>query len=219
MPHARFAGEVRRTREGTTLCNIFGRLMSQSDPASSMDQHIRSDQELVRIAQQGSLEAFTMLYERYLSVVYKRVCCLVPESDVEDVTQEVFISLMKSLKSFQGSAKFSTWLRTLTDRRIADYHRRRSRKAAEQPTDFSDTGSQLPPVKVTGVPADDRMMLRQAMSALPEHYREVILLRFAEGLKFEEIARVRGQSLEATKSLFRRAIAALREQVGEESHV
>jgi len=193
--------------------------MSQSDPTGSVDQHVRSDQELVRMAQQGSLEAFTMLYERHLSVVYKRVCCLVPESDVEDVTQEIFISLMKSLKSFRGDAKFSTWLRTLTDRRIADYHRRRSRAAAEQPTDFSDTGSQNLPVKATGVTVDDKMMLRQAIRALPDHYREIILLRFAEGLKFEEIARVRGYSLEATKSLFRRAIAALREQVGEESHV
>jgi RNA polymerase sigma-70 factor (ECF subfamily) len=170
------------------------------------------------MAQQGSLEAFTMLYERYLPIVFKRVCCLVPESDVEDVTQEIFVSLMKSLGSFRGSAKFSTWLRTLTDRRIADFHRRRSRAAVEQSTDFSDTGAQLPAVKAPGVAVDDKVMIREAVGALPKHYREVILLRFAEGLKFDEIAKVRGQSLEATKSLFRRAIAALREQVGDESN-
>jgi RNA polymerase sigma-70 factor (ECF subfamily) len=192
--------------------------MSQ-DKSDSVDQRVgRSDEELVRMAKKGSLEAFAILYERYLSSVYKRVICLVPEADVEDVTQEVFISLMKSLASFRGDAKLSTWLRTLTDRRIADYHRRRSRAAAEQPTDFSDTGAQIPAVKAPSVTVDDRVMLREAIRALPEHYREVILLRFAEGLMFEEIARVRGQSLEATKSLFRRAIAALREQVEDEFH-
>jgi len=159
-----------------------------------------------------------MLYERYLPIVYKRVCCLVPESDVEDVTQEVFISLMKSLKGFQGNAQLSTWLRTLTDRRIADYHRRRARGAAEDLTDFSESESQLPPIKAAGPCLDDKVMLREAIAALPDHYREIILLRFAEGLRFEEIARVRGLSLEATKSLFRRAIAALREHIGEESH-
>lgn len=193
--------------------------MSQSDLISVNQRVRKSDEELVRMAKQGSLEAFTMLYERHLSVVYKRVCCLVPESDVEDVTQEIFISLMKSLESFRGNAKFSTWLRTLTDRRIADFYRRRSRAAAEQPTDFSDTGSQLSPVKSPGMAVDDKVMIREAIRALPEHYREIILLRFAEGLRFEEIASVRGQSLEATKSLFRRAIAALRDQVGDEFHV
>ena len=192
--------------------------MSQSDPTSSVDQHVRSDQELVRMAQQGSLEAFTMLYERYLPIVHKRVCCLAPESDVEDVTQEVFISLMKSLKGFQGNAQLSTWLRTLTDRRIADYHRRRARGAAEELTDFNESESQLPPIKAAGPCLDDKVMLREAIAALPDHYREIVLLRFAEGLRFEEIARARGLSLEATKSLFRRAIAALREHIGEESH-
>ena len=60
---------------------------------------------------------------------------------------------------------------------------------------------------------DDLILIRQALKELPEHYQEVILLRFAEGLKFNEIAQIQGQSLEATKSLYRRAIAALNKKV------
>jgi DNA-directed RNA polymerase specialized sigma24 family protein len=62
---------------------------------------------------------------------------------------------------------------------------------------------------------DDAIVIRKAMRALPDDYQDILLLRFAEGLQFNQIAQMRGQSLEATKSLFRRAIAALRRQMGE----
>ena len=53
------------------------------------------------------------------------------------------------------------------------------------------------------------------MQQLPEHYQEIVLMRFADGLTFTQIAQERGQSLEATKSLYRRAIQALRQQMSE----
>ena len=57
--------------------------------------------------------------------MYKRVRFVIPEEDVEDITQEIFIAVMKSLKSFRYEARFSTWLRTLVNRQVADYYRRR----------------------------------------------------------------------------------------------
>jgi RNA polymerase sigma-70 factor (ECF subfamily) len=161
--------------------------------------------DLIKAAQQGKLEAFTALYERYLPVVYHRVRYLVPEEDVEDVTQDIFIATLRSLKSFRGDAKFSTWLRTVTNRQIADYYRRRRLPEAQldermhSPTDPSVT--------------DEVLLLRQSFRRLPQKYQEILLLRFAEGMHFEEIARLQGRTLEATKSFFRRAIAALHKQV------
>ena len=179
-----------------------------------------NDEALVRLAQQGNLEAFNNLYQHYLPAVYNRVRYVVPEQDVEDVVQEVFISVVKSLDSFKGNAQFSTWLRTLTNRRVADYYRKQKPLEAELDVDLSEANpGQVPGLRVAARTAavDDAMMLRQALRALPDNYREVLLLRFAEGLPFKEIAHQRGQSLEATKSLFRRAIAALRKQVEEEN--
>ena len=54
-----------------------------------------SDDSLVGLAQQGDLEAFTVLYERYFPSVFNRVRFTIPEPDVEDLTQEVFIAVMK----------------------------------------------------------------------------------------------------------------------------
>jgi RNA polymerase sigma-70 factor (ECF subfamily) len=184
------------------------------------DKRAVDDAELVRQAQQGSLDAFTGLCERYLPAVYNRVRYVVPEQDVEDVTQEVFVALMKSLRSFRGDARFSTWLRTLTNRRIADYYRKRGREGTQLDVDLSEVNPGLSPdfrAEADTVTIDDRVMLRQALRALPERHREILLLRFAEGLQFNEIARLQGQSLEATKSLFRRAVVALRRQVGEDN--
>jgi RNA polymerase sigma-70 factor (ECF subfamily) len=175
----------------------------------------QSDQELVTLAQQGSMAAFTTLYERHLPSVSKRVCYLIPEQDIEDVTQEVFMAVMKSLKSFRGDAQFSTWLRTLTNRNIANYYRRRERTKDHLNLELNEMNIHSIPNPMTNAAKtiDERVVLRQGLRALPEHYREVIVLRFAEGMRFNEIAEARGQSLEATKSLFRRALSALRTQL------
>ena len=60
---------------------------------------------------------------------------------------------------------------------------------------------------------EERIYIQKALSQLPDNYREVLLLRFAEDLQFNEIAELMNQNMEATKSLFRRAVAALRNQL------
>ncbi|HTX91946.1 MAG TPA: sigma-70 family RNA polymerase sigma factor [Anaerolineales bacterium] len=163
------------------------------------------ENDLIEAAQQGKLEAFTVLYERYLPAVFNRVRYLVPEEDVEDVTQDVFIAALRSLRGFRGTAQFSTWLRTITNRQIADYYRRR-----HLPESALDERLRAPHDPVA---ADEVFIIRQAFRRLPQKYQEILLLRFAEGLHFDEIARLQGRTLEATKSFFRRAVAALHKQV------
>ena len=168
-----------------------------------------SDNHLIEQFGQGDLSAFDVLYNRYVKSVYNRVRYVVPEMDVDDVTQEVFIAMLGSLHLFRGDAQFSTWLRTLTNNKVAEYYRRRTRKKetmlvdlvfAEHQGDHSNARSM-----------EDRITLRRALMNLPKQYREVILLRFAEGMPFIEIADLQNKNLEATKSLFRRAMKTLRE--------
>ena len=192
--------------------------MYQKTNKSVKDLSILDDEELIRNAQQGDGTAFNILYERYLPGVFNRVRYRIPERDVEDVTQEVFIAAMRSIKNFRGKAQFSTWLRTVTNRRIADYYRSRNDAEAELAVPLSEAHpSYVPNLRMSDTTdsTDDKMIIQDALLQIPEHYQEVILLRFAEGLKFKEIAREMGQSLEATKSLFRRAMSALRDELGE----
>lgn len=192
--------------------------MFQKKPDSMRDEKVPSDAELIRKIVHGHLDSFTVLYERHLPSVYNRVRYRIPESDVEDVTQEVFITALRSLKSFQGNAQFSTWLRTLTNRRVADFYRSKEvANTQSEPLRGDGESLRIEMLSVAGKNSisDDRIVLREALLELPEHYQEILLLRFAEGLKFREIAKTMGQSLEATKSLYRRAMDALREIVGD----
>lgn len=167
-----------------------------------------SDEVLIQKYVGGSKEAFDVLYYRHLPKVYKRVRYVVPENDVEDVTQEIFIAALKSLPSFRGDAKFGTWLRTLTNHKVAEFYRRRTRKQEPRLAPLSDAIAQV--AGSTSQTLEERIFLQRALENLPENYREILLLRFAEDMQFNEIAELTNQNLEATKSLFRRAVTALR---------
>ncbi|PJF23548.1 MAG: hypothetical protein CUN56_00435 [Phototrophicales bacterium] len=174
-----------------------------------------SDLQLVTRAQQGDREAFLTLYNRYLNKVYNRVRSRVPEADVEDVTQEIFLAVVRSLASFRQESKFNTWLYTIVNRQIADYYRRSKKKGNPNPVmSLEAMRAQEPSYEHTTI--DDEAALKRALNAVPEHYREIVLMRFADGLSFAEIAEELGKSLEAVKSLYRRAVQAIRDEIGEE---
>ncbi|MCZ2128162.1 MAG: RNA polymerase sigma factor [Anaerolineales bacterium] len=175
---------------------------------NSPHQQEISDEVLIRRYLNGEVEVFDLLYYRHLPKVHKRVRYVIPPNDVEDVTQEVFIAAVKALPSFRGDAKFSTWLRTLTNHKVAEYYRKRSRKQEPQIAALTETLAH--PDNLSFHSVEERIYLQRALMSLPENYREILLLRFAEGLQFNEIAEAGNRNLEATKSLFRRAVTALR---------
>src|SRR5512133_1755058 len=116
-----------------------------------------SDEELARRAQAGAQDAFVLLYESFFSVVYAWARFKVPEADVEDVTQEIFIAVMKSLRSFKSQSKVSTWLRTITNHKIADYYRARKIKQPVELDDYDELDAQqlLRPIKNDDCDQDD----------------------------------------------------------------
>jgi RNA polymerase sigma-70 factor (ECF subfamily) len=169
-----------------------------------------SDEDLARSAQAGTQDAFVLLYERYFANVFARVRFKVPESDVEDVTQEIFIAMLKSLGSFRGRSKFSSWLWTITNRKIADYYRSRKVGLTEQ-DDYEELVTRNLSNHTANVDsqADDLATVQYALLELPKNYQDILLMRFVDEMPFNEIALQNGQSLEATKSLFRRSMTAL----------
>jgi RNA polymerase sigma-70 factor (ECF subfamily) len=168
------------------------------------------DETLVDQVQSGEWEAFEVLYQRYLPRVYNRLRALMPQEDVEDLTQEVFLAVVRSLSSFEKASTFSTWLYAIINHKVSDYYRRRGRREDMERLFYEQEArlSRDPQPK-----AEDRAVVRQVLLRLPEQYRDAILLRFAEGLAFKDIAKSLGLSLEATKSLYRRAITAARKEL------
>jgi RNA polymerase sigma-70 factor (ECF subfamily) len=173
-----------------------------------------SDEQLARTAQLGDQDAFFALYNRYLQRVYNRVRSKIPPQDVDDVTQEVFLAVVRSLDSYEQRARFNTWLYTIVNRQIADFYRRRSRSHRLASAELDDETEDVAAASVQES-ADQRIAIQRALDKLPQHYQDIIALRFLDGLSFSEIAEQRGQTLEAVKSLYRRAVQALRDELGD----
>ena len=176
----------------------------------------QNDEYLASLAQKGDQDAFLELYNRYLNKVHNRVRARIPTPFVDDVTQEIFIAVMRSLAQFEQRSRFSTWLYTITNRQIADFYRRRNRRHDDQLVDLDHATNRASEQIYQHERGDEQALIQKAMTTLPEHYQEVIFLRFADGLTFNEIAEEREQTLEAVKSLYRRAIQALRDEMGVE---
>jgi RNA polymerase sigma-70 factor, ECF subfamily len=170
---------------------------------------VLEDTALVQLINNGNFEAFNILYDRYINMVYRRVAMLIPVADVEDVTQEVFISVLKSIKQYRQEAKFSTWLRTITNRRIADFYRQRE-TAAQKNIDDLDIDDNVKNNRNTNMDFDTTILLQQVVKQLSNDQQEILLLRFVDGLQFNEIADHLSISLDAAKSRFRRAVELVR---------
>ncbi len=176
-------------------------------PKTSMSRKRLTDEELVERIKNGDRESLAILIEAYFPKVYNRVQSLVPESSAEDVTQDIFLSLLDSINSFQVKSAFATWFHRIMMNRVADYHRKRSRRKNQLIEDYEPRT--INPWKAK----DDELMAKQILLELPERHRAILLLRFSEGLYFAEIAEKLGLTYEATRSRYRRAIAAFREKI------
>lgn len=167
-----------------------------------------SDEQLAEMARAGHREALETLCDRYLPCVYNRLRALLPPEAVEDVTQEVFIAAVRGIGRYRAQSLFRTWIAGITRHKVADYYRRRSRQPQVVPLCSEADCAQNPD------PWQERSLVRLALQRLPIHYQEILLLRFADGMRFGQIADALGISLEAAKSRYRRAVVAVAREIG-----
>ena len=179
------------------------------------------DAALMLRVKQGDTAAFTELVEKYrqpvMNVVYR---ILRDATEAEDLAQNVFVQVYKSAGRYEISAKFSTWLFTITRNLCLNEIRRRSRHPAEsldathaedddQPLrQFEDKKNVAPPD--TLLHGELTQKIEAALAELPENQRTAILLCRRDELSYEEISEVLGCSLSATKSLIHRGRETLK---------
>ena len=181
---------------------------------------LENEDQLVKESMDGDVNALALLSEHYFPFVFRRVWISVPNNDAEDVTQEVFVSVVQKIAFFKKQSKFSTWLFAITYNKIADYYRKN--KTALSNLQLEDTAIELKlsisRSLLSSEKINDIIMLRMGISKISSRYKEIIILRYFEGLSFREISSILNLSYEATKSLFRRAISSLRKSMGEDTH-
>lgn len=176
-----------------------------------------TDVALMRRVKDGDEDAFRQLIERHQRVVINVIHRAIGDAwEAEDLAQRVFIQVYRSAGRYQPTAKFTTWLFTITHNTIRNEYRRRSRHAAES-IDALPEGVELP---ATGNnPASEaserelQQRIRAAVQELPDAQRTAVILCRYEGQSYEEIAAVLGCSVSAVKSLLHRARETLKERL------
>ena len=168
--------------------------------------------ELLGEVARGDDRAFAELHRRFARVVHGIALARVAPSDAEDVVQEVFVRVHRSLATLRDPESFPAWICTLARNVSADAARKSGRRPPTEP--LRDV-----PAPAVVSPADDdgvRERVLERLRELPEAYRETLLLRLAEGLTGPEIAARTGLTPGSVRVNLCRGLARLRELLGEE---
>ena len=186
----------------------------------------QEDRALLSRAQAGDADAFEALVARHRDDVYALALRITrSEADAAEVAQDTFLSAYQHLADFRGDAAFGSWVhRIAANNALMRLRRQRVKQAAEnelRAPEFNERGSLLDAPHPHFVRAADEEILdaelgqaiQRAADQLPDSYRQVFLLRDVDGLSYEEIAAVTGESVAAIKSRLHRARLAMREAI------
>lgn len=174
------------------------------------------DAALMAQVAHGDTVAFERLVERHQSLVIGTVGRMLGHnSDVEDVAQQVFIRVWKGAPRYRPTAKFTTWLLTITRNLVFNEARRRKRHPGdtldvkgEETLALTEPARRVPDEEL--LEAELERAIESAISALPEKQRMAVILRRYESKSYEEIGGVLGLTVPAVKSLLFRARTELR---------
>lgn len=185
-----------------------------------------SDESLMLRYAQNEPAAFDELFSRHHSSVLAFIRGFVPATqEAEDLLQQVFLRVIRNRERYQPTAKFTTWLYTITRSVCIDSTRKRKPKAVLRIVHSRETGEQeIASEEIAGSDICPRQTLHestlrerieQALQTIPETQREVFLLRENTTLTFAEMGAMLGCSENTVKSRMHYALLALRSKLEE----
>ena len=189
-----------------TAIHVEQRVQSSPDSISA---------EVIHACQQGDREAFRLLFEAYRDRVYSIACYqLSDEAAADDITQQIFVKLFTRIGQFRGDSEFTTWLYRLVINSCLDERRRQRR--------FLPIAEDAPMPRTIHRKAPETRYerreiagsVRLAIEGLKPKMRLPILLKYIEGLSYEEISAVLGCSKGTVASRLNRAHKALAKKLG-----
>jgi RNA polymerase sigma-70 factor, ECF subfamily len=167
--------------------------------------------QLIRSAAAGDQRAFAELHARYANMVHAILLARLPASDAEDQVQEVFLIAWKKLGQLDNAAVFGSWLGTIARHRAVDHYRR------SRPTEALDDA--LPSADASSSDVAEAHHVLATIRALPEAYRETLVMRLCEGMSGPEIAAITGLEPGSVRINLHRGMKLLREKLGVEGKV
>ncbi len=188
------------------------KFIRNSNREENQGQEAARNVSLVKRAASGDSEAFGELYSVYFDRIYRYVVYqLRDKMTAEDVTEESFIKAWKAIDTCKGKEKtFSSWLYRIAHNQVIDNLRKQRKHLSTEVEDLAEVGGYEPNEQER---LEQQEMLA-AISDLPPNQKQVIILRFIEGLANQEVARIMGKRQGAVRMLQTRALASLRQILG-----
>jgi len=176
------------------------------------------DSQLVSESILENTDSFEALVERYTQPIYNFAYRLTGNTQTaEDITQETFVKVWKSLKKYDPKQSFRAWIFTIARNSTTDYLRKRKSipfsnlsNNDDLPFEENISDTDLLPSEAA-VKIEDAQHLEKLLEKLPQDYQTVLLLYYQEDMTFDEIGKVLKKPLNTVKSWHRRALLKLRE--------
>lgn len=181
-----------------------------AEPRPRVMAALSDDAQLVAACCRGEARAMEMLYHQFKRRVFSMAQRIVGTTDAEEVAQEVFVRVFRSLAAFRGDSQLSTWVYRLTVNASLTHLARRSRRKEVSDEILAEVAAPPDPERDLGLAA----RIEAALQQLPPGYRAILVLHDVEGLSHDECAAILECRVGTCKSQLHKARARMRELLG-----
>jgi len=182
-----------------------------------------NEERLIALAAAGDEQAFAELVKSYQNLVYNTAYQISQNrEDAFDISQDVFFKVFRSIKSFRGDCRFSTWIYKICQNTAKDHMRGQIKKKTISLTEYDDEGDSdrqidIPTDSIAAKPeealerSESVAAVRAAIDSLSEEHRTIIMLRDIYGFSYTDIAEKLGLEIGTVKSRINRARIAIKD--------
>ncbi len=171
------------------------------------------EKNLIKNLKEGDENAFKFLVKNYKGYIFNTSLSIIQNTDeADDVSQEVFIQIFKSIEGFKGKSSLSTWIYRITISKCFEYLRfkKRKKRFSQIINLFRDDGStiDIPQFEHPGVQLEkkeDAKLLFDAIETLNNEQKTAYILKNVQGLSYKKISKVMKKSTSSIESLIFRA--------------
>jgi RNA polymerase sigma-70 factor (ECF subfamily) len=175
-----------------------------------------NQEELIKNLRSGNQAAFSLLIDDYQQKVFHTCISFVPnKEDAEDIAQEVFLEVYKSIGKFKGNSKLSTWIYKICTNKCLEFIRKKNAKKRlvfmqrilgnEIPLDKTNFFTEFNHPGILLEHKEQSETIYLAINTLPESQKTVFTLAKLDGKTYQEIAEITGKSMSSVESIMFRA--------------
>ncbi|HRE65677.1 MAG TPA: RNA polymerase sigma factor [Cyclobacteriaceae bacterium] len=178
-------------------------------PAKSID--LMSDEQIMEAVKNGNLQQASILFDRFHKRIFNFLVRMTGDREgAEDLTQNVFLRMLRYRQSYNPEMKFQSWIYQMARNAFADhYQKQKQLKPASM--EVEKLHDSLPDLAEAMEQEETEKRLIRALAKLPDDYRELLVLTRFQHLKYEEVAGFLNMTVANVKVKVHRAIGQLRE--------